>query len=196
MTSTASALLATLPDTFRYSDAREQLNERQFRSLIESGQITAISRGLYRKADSIGDDDLLEIAAKASMATICLRSALSRHGLIDDIPAEFDIAIPRGSWTPETNGPVRWRQFDKATFELGRDLLALDDDDDHSIGIYSAERSIIDAFRLRHLDGADLANDALKRWLRQGGQPSELLRLSSSFPRAASAIRKTLEILL
>lgn len=194
MTSAASALLTTLPDTFRYSDAREQLNERQFRSLIESGQITAISRGLYRKADSIGDDDLLEIAAKAPMATICLRSALSRHGLIDDIPAEFDIAIPRGRWTPATNTPVRWRQFDKATFELGRDQLALDDD--HSIGIYSAERSIVDAFRLRHLDGEDLANDALKRWLRQGGQPSELLGLSSSFPRAASAIRKTLEILL
>lgn len=193
MTSAASALLAMLPDTFRYSDAREQLNERQFRSLIQSGQITAISRGLYRKADSIGDD-LLEIAAKAPMATICLRSALSRHGLIDDIPAEFDIAIPRGRWTPETNAAVRWRHFDKATFELGRDLLALDDD--YSIGIYSAERSIIDAFRLRHLDGEDLANDALKRWLRQGGQPSELLRLSSSFPRAASAIRNSLEILL
>lgn len=194
MTSTASGLLAMLPHTFRYSDAREQLNERQFRSLIESGQITVISRGLYRKAGSIGDDDLLEIAAKAPMATICLRSALSRHGLIDDIPAEYDIAIPRGRWAPVTNAPVRWRHFDKATFELGRDQLALDDD--YSIGIYSAERSIVDAFRLRHLDGEDLANDALKRWLRQGGQPSELLRLSSSLPRAASAIRKTLEILL
>lgn len=131
--STASALLAALPDTFRYSDAREQLNERQFRSLIQSGQITAISRGLYRKADSIGDDDLLEIAAKAPMATICLRSAPSRHGLIDDIPAEFDIAIPRGRWTPETNAPVRWRHFDKATFEFGRGQLARDDD--HSTGI-------------------------------------------------------------
>lgn len=191
---TASALLATLPDIFRYSDARGQLNERQFRSLIESGEITAISRGLYRKAGSIGDDDLLEIIAKAPMSTICLRSALSRHGLIDDIPAEFDIAIPRGRWTPHTNAPVRWRHFDKATFERGRDQLALDGD--HSIGIYSPERSIIDAFRLRHLDGEDLANDALKRWIRQGGQPSELLRLSGSFPRAGSAIRKTLEILL
>ena len=102
--------------------------------------------------------------------------------------------LPETATAPATNAPVRWRQFDKATFELGRDLLALDDD--YSIGIYSAERSIIDAFRLRHLDGADLANDALKRWLRQGGQPSNLLRLSSSFPRASGAIRKSVEILL
>lgn len=194
MASPASGLLAALPDTFRYSDALTRINERQFRALIESGEITAISRGLYRKADSIGDDDLLDIAAKSPMATICLRSALARHALIDDIPAEYDIAVPRGSWTPETNAPVRWRQFDKETFEIGRDRIELDDD--HRIGIYSAPRSIIDSFRLRHIDGADMANEALKRWLRQGGQPSELLKMSRSFPRAASAIRKTLEILL
>lgn len=194
MTSPASSLLAALPETFRYSDALTRINERQLRALVESGEITAIARGLYRKADSSGDDDLLEIAAKSSSATICLRSSLARHNLIDDIPAEYDIAVPRGSWTPETHAPVRWRHFDKATFELGRDLLALDDD--HSIGIYSAERSIIGAFRLRHIDGADLANEALKRWLCQGGQPSELVKMSKSFPRAVSAIRKTLEILL
>lgn len=194
MTSATQELLAALPETFRYSDALEQISERQLRNLIAHGDIEAISRGLYRKADAIGDDDLAEIAAKSEAATLCLRSALARHNLIDDIPAEYDIAIPRGSWAPQTNAPVRWRHFDKDTFSLGRELLTLDET--RSIGIYSAERSIIDTFRLRHLDGADLANDALKRWLRQGGQPSELLRLSRSFPRSASAIRKTLEILL
>jgi hypothetical protein len=194
MTSETQELLAALPDTFRFSDALERISERQLRNLIAHGDIEAISRGIYRKADAMGDDDLLEIAAKSEAATLCLRSALARHNLIDDIPVEYDVAIPRGSWAPQTNAPVKWRHFAKDTFELGRDQLALDDH--HSIGIYSAERSIIDAFRLRHLDGADLANDALKRWLRQGGQPSELLRLSNSFPRSASAIRKTMEILL
>ena len=194
MASEPQELLAALPATFRYSDALERISERQLRNLIAHGEIEVISRGLYRKADAIGDDDLLEIAAKSQAATLCLRSALARHNLIDDIPAEYDIAIPRGSWAPHTNAPVRWRHFDQGTFDVGRDQLALEED--HSIGIYSAERSIIDAFRFRHLDGADLANDALKRWLRQGGQPSELLKLSRSFPRSANAIRKTLEILL
>jgi hypothetical protein len=186
--------LAALPETFRFSDALGVITERQLRNLIAQGDIEAISRGLYRKAEAVGDDDLLEITARSKTATLCLRSALARHNLIDDIPAEYDIAIPRGSWAPQTNAPVRWRHFDRDTFEIGRDLLTLDHD--HSIGLYSAERSIIDAFRLRHLEGDDLANDALKRWLRQGGQPSELLRLSRSFSRVASAIRKTLEILL
>lgn len=122
-----------------------------------------------------------------------LRSALARHGLIDDVPGEIDIAIPRGSWMP-TTAPIRWRHFDPDTFEIGRDQL--DIGGGRIIGLYSAERSIIDAFRMRHLDGSDLATEALKRWLRSGGQPSELLVMARSFPRTLTALRETLEILL
>jgi predicted transcriptional regulator of viral defense system len=191
---TSDELLATLPDTFRHAEALERISERQLRRLVEDGHVTAMSRGLYRKTDWLGDEDLIEIAARSPDATICLRSALARHDLIDDIPAEVDIAIPRGSWTPETRAPVRWRHFDPDTFEIGRALI--DIGGERSIGLYSAERSIIDAFRLRHLDGSDLANEALKRWLRRGGQPSELLAMGRSFPRTLTTLRKTLEILL
>jgi predicted transcriptional regulator of viral defense system len=194
MAPTAADLLAHLPDTFRYSEAREWITERQFRRLVAEGKITALARGLYRKSDWLGDEDLIEIAIKAAQATICLRSALARHELIDDIPAEFDIAIPRGSWMPDTSVPVRWRSFDPDTFTIGRETLNVGGG--RQIGIYSAERSIIDAFRLRHLDGADLANEALKRWLRGGGQPSELLRMAKSFPRTLTSLRQTMEILL
>jgi predicted transcriptional regulator of viral defense system len=194
MAQTIDELLARLPDTFRYSEALEHISERQLRRLVKDGKVIALSRGLYRKSDWLGDEDLIEIAAKAPQATLCLRSALARHDLIDDIPAEIDIAIPRGSWTPEVIPPVRWRHFDADTFEIGRGRL--DISEDRCIGIYSAERSIIDAFRMRHLEGGDLAIEALKRWLRRGGQPSELLRMARSFPRALPAIRWTLEILL
>lgn len=194
MAPTGDELLASLPETFRYSEALDHISERQLRRLIGAGSIIALARGLYRKGDWIGDEDLIEISAKAPRATLCLRSALARHELIDDIPAEIDIAIPRGAWTPETTAPVRWRHFDANTFDLGREEL--DIEGGRSIGLYSAERSIIDAFRMRHIEGADLANEALKRWLRRGGQPSELLALARSFPRAQSALRATLEILL
>lgn len=194
MALTTAELLADLPDTFRYSEALDLISERQLRRLIEEGSIIALARGLYRKSDWLGDEDLIEIASKAPLATLCLRSALARHDLIDDIPAEFDIAVPRGSWTPETTAPVRWRHFDSDTFNIGRDRI--DVEGGRSIGLYSPERSIIDAFRMRHIDGADLAHESLKRWLRQGGQPSELLALAKSFPRTQTALRTTLEILL
>lgn len=191
---TTDELLAALPDTFRHAEALERMSERQLRRLTDAGQVIAISRGLYRKSDWFGDEDLIEIAARSPDATICLRSALARHDLIDDIPAEVDIAIPRGSWTPDTRAAVRWRHFDPDTFEIGRELT--DIGGDRSIGLYSAQRSIIDAFRLRHLDGPDLANEAVKRWLRNGGQPSELLAMGRAFPRTLTTLRETLEILL
>lgn len=194
MAETGEELLASLPDAFRYCEALDHVSERQLRRLIDAGDVVAVSRGLYRKSDWLGDEDLIEIAARAPRATLCLRSALARHDLIDDIPAEIDIAVPRGSWTPETAAPVRWRHFDPGSFEIGRE--ALDIGAGRTMGMYSAERSIIDAFRMRHLEGPDLANESLKRWLRVGGQPSELLGMARSFPRTLTALRQTLEILL
>lgn len=190
----ANERLARLPESFRYTEALEHLSERQLRRLLDDGDIIKIARGLFRKAEAIGDDDLTEIADRSPRATLCLRSALARHDLIDDIPAEFDIAVPRGSWTPRTIAPVRWRHFDPDTFDIGRDLI--DIDTGRTLGLYSAERSIIDAFRLAHLEGVDLANEALKRWLRRAGQPSELLIMAKAFPRTLTALRATLEILL
>jgi len=194
MGSTPEALLSELPETFRYTEALTHISERQLRRLVADGHIIALSRGLYRKSDWHGDEDLIEIAAKAARATLCLRSALARHGLNDDIPAEIDIAIPRGAWTPSIATPVRWRHFDAETFDVGRDEFRVNGG--RALGIYSAARSIIDAFRMRHIEGTDLANEALKRWLRTGGQPSELLILARSFPRTQTVLRQTLEILL
>jgi hypothetical protein len=187
-------LLGKMPDTFRFSEALEHINKRQFYNLLDRGRITPIARGLYRKSDWHGDEDLIEIASSARRATIALRSALARHDLIDDIPDTLDIALPRGTWAPRISTPVRWHRFDPNTFDIGRDTL--DIGADREIGIYSAPRSIIDAYRLQHHEGIDLANEALKRWLRHGGQPSELLRMARSFPHAQRALQQTLSILL
>ena len=188
------AALAKLPDYFRYSKAREHINERRLRELRSSGLILQSGRGMYRKATARGDDDLIEIAAKAPWATLCLRSALARHDLTDEIPTSIDIALPRDTWPPSTRAPVAWHQFNRRSFDVGRETLRLDED--HLIGIYSPERCIIDAYRLRHLEGAELANQALRRWLRTGGQPSALLGLAKGFPPARSAILRALDVLL
>ena len=182
-----------LPALFRYSDAVAEIGESALRSLLADGRVERIGHGLYRWSDAIVDEDLAEIAARAPRATWCLRTALARHNLIDDIPTVIDVAIPRGSWTPTTQAPVRWHHFAVATFDIGRDILEAPGT---SIGIYSPERSIVDAFRLQHHEGPELARDALKTWLRRGGQPSALLTLAAAFPRTLTTIRTTLEILL
>ena len=196
------AWLQRLPATFTYTQARKLgLSEHRLYRLRDSHLIEPLGRGLYERTDLTGnepdgaDHDLLAIAVRAPRATLCLRSALARHELIDDIPAEIDIALPRGTRAPALDAPINWHRFDLATFELGRDLLDLGAG--RSIGLYSPERCIADAFRLAGSEGPELGNGALRRWLRRrGSSPAQLLKLAARLPRAESSLRRSLQILL
>lgn len=156
----------------------------------------ALGGGVYRWADAPPtDDDLVEIAERVPRATLCLETALARHGLIDAIPAAIDVAVPRGSTRPVLRAPCRLHQFDRRTFELGRELL--DVGARRPLGIYSEERSIVDVVRLRHREGSDIAWEALRRWLaRPGRSPAQLIDLARQLPRAEPALRQALEVLL
>jgi len=120
---------------------------------------------------------------------------LARHGLNDDIPAAPDIALPRGARTPAVHSPARWHHFAADTFDLGRGMLPVDSA--RSIGIYSAERSIIDAFRTRDREGHELGHEATRRWLRRrGSHPADLLDLARHWPRTLTPLRTALDVLL
>lgn len=188
--------LTDLPDTFTYTEARKAgLSKHSLYRLRDSGQLEPIARGLYRRHDApLGDLDLLAVAQRSPMATLCLTSALSRHNLTDLIPSRHDIALPRGTWHPHGHLSIHWHSFDTGTFSVGRDEIALDGDT--RIGLYNPERSIIDAFRFRSQLGPETANEALRRWLRAGGSPAGLLQMSRRFPRTQTAIRSSLEILI
>lgn len=202
MTGSAEPAAGTIPEglpaAFSYSQARAHgLSDRRLYALRDAGLIEQLGRGLFQRADAAGDadPDLIEIAHRAPQATLCLTTALARHGLTDAIPARIDAALPRGHRHPATAAPVSWHAFAADTFGIGREELALTGQT--SIGIYNAERCIIDAFRLRHLEGAEPAIEALRRWLRRRGtQPAELLAMARAFPKAEPALRSALEILL
>lgn len=190
--------LASLPPIFSYAQAREAgLSQRRIYWLRDHGLIESLAQGTYRRADADldADPDLIEISVRAPRATVCLTSALARHQLTDAIPRRIDIALPRGTRRPPTVAPVNWHAFAPDTFDIGRETLSLTGKS--RIGLYGAERSIIDAFRLRHQEGPDLAHEALKRWLgRRGSSPAEIIRMAERFPKALPSLRAALEILL
>lgn len=194
----AQTHLETLPPTFTYSEARRRgISDRRLYALRDQGVIETIGRGLYRRADATitVDLDLLEIGYRAPRATLCLASALARHDLTDLIPASIDIALPRGQRRPRVAVPVTWHAFVPGTFEIDRDQLRLDGQ--IGIGIYGPARCILDAFRLRHREGSELAIGALRRWLsRPGSQPATLLEMARHFPHAEPSLRAALEVLL
>ncbi len=188
--------LARLPTVFTYTDAiASGLTARELYALRDQGTIELLARGTYGRPRRTQDADLLEIQRRATDATICLTSALAHHGLTDQIPHTIDVAIPRGRRKPITKAPATWHLFDPATFNIDRDEISIGDDT--FISIYGAKRSIIDAFRLRHLHGNDLAISALKQWLKlKGANPADLLRMTKQFPVTTTPIRHALEILL
>lgn len=159
------------------------------------GRLQRIARGIYLPADAPAADwDWLEAATRRPDGTICLTSALAQHDLTDTIPAALDVAIPRGSRKPASNGMIAWHLFDRATFTIGRDEIQIPGTD-QLIGIYSAERSIADAFRLRGVVGYGLARESLREWLRRGGKPARLMEMASRLPRAKSPVLQALEML-
>ncbi|PPF23652.1 type IV toxin-antitoxin system AbiEi family antitoxin domain-containing protein [Rathayibacter rathayi] len=188
-----------LPDLLDYDSlAAQDLTRHGLTRLIEAGEYERISPGLFLRS-GLADDTTaawIAIAAKRPDATLCLLTALSLHELTDEIPARSDIAIPRGT-QPVTvhHAPLAWHRFDAELFSIGRGGHALPGG--LSIGLYSAERTLIDLFRLRHAWGSDLALDALKRWVRgHGNNPGVLLTMAESFPKARPAIQHALEVLL
>ncbi len=163
--------------------------------MARSGELERIGRGVYIRP---GDFDpalasLAGVAAVKPAATMCLTSALVYHGLSDEIPIATDIALPRGTRFPAGFEHVTWHAFGQETFEVGRVAMAEHPD----LRVYSAERSIVDAFRIAYLEGIDQANEALRRWVRRSGSsPAELLRTAGKFPQTITAIRESLRVLL
>jgi len=191
-----SEALLDLPNVFTHADAiAHGISDRRLAQMRGDGEIERLARGIYLKPDADVDPDLAEIAIRAPRATLCLTTALARHDLVDDIAPSINAALPRRQRPPRTTAPVTWHRFDEATFDIGRTEVVLTDG--LSIGMYDPIRSIIDAYRLRHLYGIDQAHEALKRWLNQRGtQPAALLAMAKHFPKAEPTLRTSLETLL
>jgi predicted transcriptional regulator of viral defense system len=186
-----------LPAVFTYSEARTAgLSAERLYAWRDQGILDQVGRGLYRWADAQEvDQDLLEIAHRAPRGTLCLVTALARHGLTDTIPPQVDIAIPRGSRVPALRDTVSVHVFARDTFDVGRDELVIGKN--LSIGIYSPVRTLVDVVRLRHREGPDVAWQALRRWLaRKGSQPAALLSMARRFHGAETAVRDALQVVL
>jgi putative AbiEi antitoxin of type IV toxin-antitoxin system len=188
--------LEILPATFTYRQAiAAGLTHHRLYSLRDSGELEQVGRGLYREAAAeLTDLDLLEAAQRAPHSTICLLSALARHDLTDAIPSRHDIALPRDAWHPRLGPVIHWHSFDPATYVIGRTTIPVDDVT--TIGLYDAPRTIVNSYRPCNMLGPEVAHEALRRWLRTGGQPAKLITVASAFPRAMPALRNALEVLL
>ena len=187
-----------LAHAFTLDDARAAGTRKdQVYEMLRRGEIERVGRGAFVRPDLIDPLHATLAAATAVQpaATLCLTSALVHHEFSDAIAFATDVALPRGTRHPAGFAQAVLHSFDSATFEIGREFI--DAGGGAQVAIYSAERTIVDAFRLMHREGSDVAYEALRRWRRRrGSSPSRLLKLADSFPRAVPRLRHALEVLL
>lgn len=194
-----SERLSYLPPTFTARAAFEaRLSARDLAVLRESGEIDELSRGVYRCADAepTAHLDLLAVCARVPNAVVCGESALSLHELIDDIPHEVHIAVPRGSHRPAISyPPTKVSQYATGTFDLAVEQFEAATGE--SVPVYSAARAVVDAMRLGGTQGRSLALSALNRYLRRAGQQgvADLQRAARELG-GMSAIRPAIEAVL
>jgi predicted transcriptional regulator of viral defense system len=169
------------------------IHPRELYALRDAGELEAVTRGVYRLASAPipGHFDLLIVAARAPNAVVCLVSALAFHDLTDEIPHEVSIAIPRGAATPRMETPpLQIHRFSDVAYRLDVEHHELEGVD---VKIYSAAKSIVDAFRFRNRLGEDVAIKALAEGIRtRRVRPGAVLELATKL-RARTLIEPYLK---
>jgi predicted transcriptional regulator of viral defense system len=190
--------LRDLPTTFTLADVvAAGASRHTVYAWRDAGKIVQVSRGVYRKADAAETAhlDVLVAARRAPRAVVCLVSALALHDLTDEIPPAVQLAVPRGVNPPRISyPPTEVHRFDPANFDIGRQSFEAAPRE--FVNIYSPERAIADAMRLRHLVGEGVALSALRTYLAEKrGQPADLMDIAKRLGRA-SALTQAMRVIL
>ena len=143
---------------------RAGLSRRALYKMRDDGVVERLSRGLYRLASlpDLSAPDLVAVAARIPKGVICLISALAFHELTTVVPHAVDVAVARGTEMPRVDYPpvnVYWFSGQALTSGIEQPVL-----DGKPVRIYSAEKSIADAFKYRNKIGLEVAVEALRTW--------------------------------
>jgi len=172
---------------------RHGISKRTLYSMRDSGALQQLSRGLYRLASlpELEAPDLVTVASRVPNGVICLISALAFHDLTTQVPHAVDIAVPKGTETPRVDYPplnVYW--FSGKAFSEGIETRMTDG---VTLRIYSAEKSVADAFKFRNKIGMEVALEALRSWRNRRGARVEDLLAQAKNCRVERVIRPYLE---
>ncbi len=181
----------------RMSDAlRLGISRKALYAMRDAGVLEQLSRGLFRLRDlpPLESPDLVTVATRVPEGVICLVSALSFHELTTQVPHEVDVAIERGKKNPPRIDypPVRVFKFSGAAFRQGIEVHKIDG---VPVRIYSAEKTIADAFKFRNKLGMDVVLEALRLWRRRSRRDVESLLQHARHCRVERVVRPYLEAL-
>jgi predicted transcriptional regulator of viral defense system len=139
--------------------------------LEREGSILRLARGLYQLPDASIDThhSLAELAKLVPKGVICLTSALSFHGLTDQIPAKVWMAIGPKDWRPRLSyPPTRFVHFPQARLAADVEQYFIEG---VSVPVFGVARTLADLFRYRRTVGINVAIEGLREALKQRSVP-------------------------
>jgi predicted transcriptional regulator of viral defense system len=162
----------------------------------DDGTLEAVSRGVYRLADSepLGNPDLVTVATRVQGGIICLISALAFHEITTQIPHEVHVALQRGSEIPRLDyPPITLYWFSGKAYSAGVETHELDG---VSVRIYNPEKTLADCFKFRNKIGLDTAVEAVRFYRERRNVNVDALMHYAKICRVEKVIRPYLEAIL
>jgi len=181
-------------EVVKLSAAKRRKRDTAVLRLAQAGRLQKLRPGIYRSATrgTWANQDLADACLAVPEGVICLVSALSYHGLTTTIPGETWIAIPKTSRVPTMTFPTRFIRLGAGPHAAGIEIIKVGRT---KVRIYSKAKTVCDALRFKDKVGVDVAFEALKTFLRQGGRPDELIHWETVC-RVRTTLRGYLSVLL
>jgi predicted transcriptional regulator of viral defense system len=163
--------------------------------LVEKGKLVRRSRGIYTTPDHepTRHTDLAEVCARASIATVCLISALDVHELTTQITHAVWIMIERTAWRPKIGYPPI-----EVVYASGESLIIgveVREIEGVQVKITNPAKTVADCFKYRDRVGQDVAIEALRDCLRQRKATPDQIYKMAEINRVVKTMRPYLEAL-
>jgi len=142
---------------------------------LDTGELNRIARGLYQRPDGPIDaaQALAEASKKIPKGVIAMLSALAFHGLTDQMPRKFWVAIGTSDWSPVPSyPPMRIVRISDKYLHQGIEHHMISG---VSVPIYSVTKTLADLFRNARLVNRSVAIEGLRAALDQRkARPGEI----------------------
>jgi predicted transcriptional regulator of viral defense system len=163
--------------------------------LVRQGDLQKVGRGLFSLPGySVTEHHgLVEVAAHAPSAVICLLSALQYHRIGTQMPHAIWLAISHKGHKPTVStAPIEVARMSPASLNAQVETHIIEG---VPVRIFSAAKTVADCFKFRSTVGLDVALEALKDVLaRRKATPTELYNCAVT-DRVWNVMRPYMEVL-
>lgn len=165
----------------------------QLQSLLDSGKVVKLKRGLYRWADATLSE-MFEVSHFVKKGVFCLFSAAAYHGLSTFVSAEYHIAVPKKYKVvlPEYP-PIKIYYWEEAAYQTG---ITKVENEGEMLDMYDIEKTVCDMVRYQKKVGMDTLKEVLNSYLRRKDRNIQKLSEYAAYMNIKAEVNKLITLLV